>query len=112
MPAKEDLSSLAAHGATLCIFLSGANLPEVINDLLPHYPADTPVALVQRASWPEQRVHRGCLGKLLDEIEPRSWLLTTMLLVGEVLNDATASESRLYAADYSHRFRKASENGA
>ncbi len=112
MPAKEDLSSLAAHGATLCLFLSGASLPEVINDLLLHYPADTPVALVQRASWPEQRVHRGCLGKLLGETEPRSWLLTTMLLVGEVLNDAATSESRLYAADYSHRFRKASEKGA
>lgn len=112
MPAKEDLSSLAAHGATLCLFLSGANLPEVINDLLRHYPAATPVALVQRASWPEQRVHRGCLGNLLSEIEPRSWLLTTLLLVGEILNDVTTSESRLYAADYSHRFRKASEKGA
>jgi precorrin-4/cobalt-precorrin-4 C11-methyltransferase len=112
MPAKEDLPCLAAHGATLCLFLSGANLPEVIDDLLRHYPAATPVALVQRASWPEQRVHRGCLGKLLSEIEPRSWLLTTMLLIGEVLNDATTSESRLYAADYSHRFRKASGKGA
>jgi precorrin-4 methylase len=57
-------------------------------------------------------VHRGRLGELLGEIEPRSWLLTTMLLVGEVLNDTTTSESRLYGADYSHRFRKASEKGA
>ena len=112
MPAKEDLRSLAAHGATLCLFLSGANLPDVIDDLLVHYPADTPIALVQRATWPEERVHRGRLGELLGEIEPRSWLLTTMLLVGEALNDATTSESRLYAADYSHRFRKASEKGA
>ncbi len=112
MPAKEDLRSLAAHGATLCLFLSGANLPDVIDNLLVHYPVDTPIALVQRATWPEERVHRGRLGELLGEIEPRSWLLTTMLLVGEVLNDATTSESRLYAADYSHRFRKASEKGA
>ena len=48
MPAKEDLRSLAAHGATLCLFLSGANLPDVIDNLLVHYPADTPIALVQR----------------------------------------------------------------
>ena len=87
-------------------------MPDVIDDLLVHYPADTPIALVQRATWPEERVHRGRLGELLSEIEPRSWLLTTMLLVGEVLNDATTFESRLYAADYSHRFRKASEKGA
>jgi precorrin-4/cobalt-precorrin-4 C11-methyltransferase len=111
VPAKEDLQSLAAHGATLCLFLSGANLPGVINNLLLHYPADTPVALVQRATWLEERVHRGRLGKLLGEIEPGSWLLTTMLLVGEVLNDKMTPESRLYAADYSHRFRKASAKG-
>jgi precorrin-4/cobalt-precorrin-4 C11-methyltransferase len=110
MPAKENLQSLAAHEATLCVFLSGANLSAVVNDLLRHYPADTPVALVQRATWPEERVHRARLGQLLNEIEPRSWLLTTMLLVGQVLDDSIISESRLYAADYSHRFRKGTTN--
>src|ERR1700758_3172577 len=57
VPAKENLRSLAAHQATLCIFLSGANLPELIEELLVHYSEDTPVALVQRASWPEERIH-------------------------------------------------------
>jgi len=109
MPATESLPSLAAHHATLCIFLSGANLSAVVDDLLLHYPADTPVALVQRATWPEERVHRARLGGLLNEIEPRSWALTTMLLVGQALDDSIISESRLYAADYSHRFRKASK---
>jgi precorrin-4/cobalt-precorrin-4 C11-methyltransferase len=107
VPEKENLRSLAAHHATLCIFLSGANLPEVIEDLLLHYSKDTPVALVQRASWPEERIHRGRLGELLREIEPRSWLLTTMLLVGQTLDENMVSESRLYAADYTHRFRRA-----
>jgi precorrin-4/cobalt-precorrin-4 C11-methyltransferase len=109
VPAKEDLRSLAAHQATLCIFLSGASLPEVIDELLFHYSKDTPVALVQRASWPEQRVHRGRLGDLLNEIEPRSWALTTMLLVGQALDENIVTESRLYAADYSHRFRRAAD---
>jgi precorrin-4/cobalt-precorrin-4 C11-methyltransferase len=107
VPAKENLRSLAAHHATLCIFLSGANFPEVIEELLVHYSKDTPVALVQRASWPEERIHRGRLGELLSEIEPRSWLLTTMLLVGQTLDENIVSESRLYAADYTHRFRRA-----
>ena len=110
VPAKENLRSLSAHHATLCIFLSGANLPEVIEELLFHYPKDTPVALVQRASWPEERIHRGRLGELLSEIEPRSWLLTTMLLVGQTLDENIVSESRLYAADYTHRFRRAAKN--
>lgn len=107
VPVKENLQSLAAHQATLCIFLSGANLAEVIEELLRHYPQSTPVALVQRASWPEQRIHRGHLGELLNEIEPNSWALTTMLLVGQALDENIISDSRLYAADYSHRFRRA-----
>lgn len=107
VPAKESLRSLAAHHATLCIFLSGANLFEVIEELLLHYSKDTPVALVQRASWPEERIHRGRLGDLLSEIQPRSWVLTTMLLVGQTLDETVVSESRLYAADYTHRFRRA-----
>jgi precorrin-4/cobalt-precorrin-4 C11-methyltransferase len=109
VPAKEDLRSLAAHQATLCIFLSGANLSEVIEELLFHYSQETPVALVQRASWPEERIHRGHLGELLNEIDPRSWALTTMLLVGQTLDEKIVSESRLYAADYSHRFRRGAE---
>jgi precorrin-4/cobalt-precorrin-4 C11-methyltransferase len=107
VPAKESLHSLAAHQATICVFLSGANLAEVIEELLRHYPQSTPVALVQRASWPEERIHRGCLGQLLDEIQPGSWALTTMLLVGQALDENIVSGSRLYAADYSHRFRRA-----
>jgi precorrin-4/cobalt-precorrin-4 C11-methyltransferase len=107
VPVKENLQSLAAHQATLCIFLSGANLAEVVEELLRQYPQSTPVALVQRASWPEQRIHRGHLSELLNEIEPNSWTLTTMLLVGQALDENIISDSRLYAADYSHRFRRA-----
>jgi len=107
VPTKESLQSLAAHQATLCIFLSGANLPDAIEELLFHYSQDTPVALVQRASWPEERIHRARLGELLNEIEPRPWALTTMLLVGQTLDENIVAESRLYAADYSHRFRRA-----
>jgi precorrin-4/cobalt-precorrin-4 C11-methyltransferase len=107
VPAKENLQSLAAHQATLCVFLSGASLAEVIEELLRHYPQSTPVALVQRASWPEQRIHRGHLGELLNEMEPNSWALTTMLLVGQALDENIVSDSRLYSADYSHRFRRA-----
>jgi precorrin-4/cobalt-precorrin-4 C11-methyltransferase len=110
VPAKENLQSLAAHQATLCIFLSGASLSEVIDELLLHYSKDTPVALVQRASWPEERIHKGRLGDLLNEIEPRSWALTTMLLIGQALDENILSDSRLYAADYSHRFRRAADS--
>ncbi len=110
MPEKESLKSLAAHHATLCIFLSGANLPQVVADLLASscYSPETPFALVQKATWPQERIHRGTLGKMLEEIDAHEWQLSTMLIVGDALDEKFASESRLYSAEYSHRFRKAS----
>lgn len=107
VPEKEALAGLAAHRATLCIFLSGPQLPRIVEDLLSHYGPDTPIALVQRASWPEQRVHRSTLARILEEIRVSEWQLTTMCLVGEALDHEDGVESRLYSAAYAHRFRKA-----
>jgi precorrin-4/cobalt-precorrin-4 C11-methyltransferase len=107
VPENESLKALAAHRATLCIFLSGANLPQVAADLLGSYSPETPFALVQKATWPQEKIYRGTLGKMLDEINTHDWQLSTMLLVGEVLDEKLVAESRLYSAEYSHRFRSA-----
>ena len=107
VPEKEALRHLAVHGGTLALFLSGAQLPQVVADLLDNYPAETPVALVQKASWPQERIHRDTLGTLLANIVPSEWLLSTMMLVGPALDRSLPVESRLYAKDYSHRFRSA-----
>jgi precorrin-4/cobalt-precorrin-4 C11-methyltransferase len=109
MPEKESLRNLGAHGTTICIFLSGARLPQVVADLLANYKVDTPVALIQKATWPQEKIHVGLLGTLLDEIAPGEWELSTMMIVGDVLKLDNAAESRLYAAEYSHRFRKGSK---
>jgi precorrin-4/cobalt-precorrin-4 C11-methyltransferase len=106
VPDKEALPELAKPGATLCIFLSGPHLRRIVSELRPHYPAETPVALVHRASWPDQRSHRSTLGRLLTEVKAKDWRLTTLLLVGGVLSQEVAAESRLYAKDYPHIFRK------
>ena len=106
VPDKEALTELAKSGATLCIFLSGPHLRRIVSELRPHYPADTPVALVHRASWPDERSHRSTLGRLLSEVKAKDWRLTTLLLVGRVLSREVAAESRLYAKDYPHIFRK------
>ena len=112
VPETEALSSLAAHRATLCIFLSGPQLPQAVADLLKHYEPGTPIALVQRATWPDQRIHRSTLARILSEIKVSEWQLTTMCLVGEALNREDGVESRLYAAEFAHRFRKAAREGA
>lgn len=105
VPEAESLANLASHGATMCIFLSGQYLKEAITELLVHYPEDTPVALVHKASWADERSHVSTLGRLLLEINLNDWKLTSILLVGEALNKNSGGESRLYAADYSHKFR-------
>lgn len=106
IPRDESLERLAEHRATLCLFLAGAQLRTVIPALREHYPDRTPIVLVHRASQPEERVHRSTLRHVLDEIRISDWRLTTMVLVGDVLDAEAVTRSRLYAADYSHRFRK------
>jgi precorrin-4/cobalt-precorrin-4 C11-methyltransferase len=107
VPEQEGLRKLAESGATLCIFLSGPHLRRIVTELSPYYPPDTPVALVHRASWPDERSHRSTLGRVLREVKAKEWRLTTLLLVGRVLSSEDAAESRLYARDYPHIFRKA-----
>src|SRR5580700_11751925 len=109
MPERESLRELAAHTTTMCVFLSGGQLSGVVAELLVHYPPDTPAALVHKATWRQEKIWCGSLGKIVEEIAPRDWELSTMLIVGEVLSRKAGAESRLYAAGYSHLYRKATK---
>jgi len=109
VPEREALGLLAAHRATMCVFLSGRQLETVVQDLLAHYPPETPAALVQRVSQPEERQHRATLGTLLDGLTLSEWALTTMVLVGGALGEDLSVTSRLYDPQYAHRFRRASD---
>ncbi|WP_323716572.1 precorrin-4 C(11)-methyltransferase [Paracoccus aminovorans] len=103
MPEGETLANFAATGATLAIHLSVHVLERVQAELIPHYGADCPVAVVFRASWPDQRIIRATLSTLdpgLGEGER-----TALILVGPALAAEGFDESRLYAGDYDRRFR-------
>src|SRR5260364_276834 len=93
--------------ARVCVFFYPAHLKKVVADLSLHYPLDTPVALVHRVSWRDERIHRSTLGKLLSEVRAKDWQLTTLLLIGETLEERPGVESSLYAARFTHRFRRA-----
>lgn len=108
VPEAESLSSLAAHRATLCIFLSGPHLKQIQDELLQHYPPETPVALVHRASWDDEKCHRSTLGQVAQEVQAQDWALTTMLLVGPTVSGESHTQSRLYSSQYSHKFRRQS----
>jgi precorrin-4/cobalt-precorrin-4 C11-methyltransferase len=104
MPEGEKLAAFAATGAVLAIHLSIHLLDRVIAELTPHYGADCPVAIVWRASWPDQRVVRATLATL-DAAAGAEFERTALILVGRTLGSEEFSESRLYAADYDRRYR-------
>lgn len=104
MPDGETLANFAATGTTLAIHLSIQNITRVVADLTPAYGADCPVAVVYRASWPDEVILRGTLAdierRLADGIQR-----TALILVGPVLAGEGFDESCLYAADYDRRYR-------
>lgn len=103
MPEGETLANFAATGATLAIHLSVHVLERVLAELMPHYGPDCPVAVVFRASWPDQRVVRATLLTLDPGIGTGE--RTALILVGRALAAEGFNESRLYAGDYDRRFR-------
>lgn len=104
MPQGESLTNFAATGATLAIHLSIQNLAQVVADLTPAYGADCPVAVVYRASWPDQQIVRGTLADITAQMTP-DIQRTALILVGPALAGDGFTESCLYAADYDRRYR-------
>jgi precorrin-4/cobalt-precorrin-4 C11-methyltransferase len=88
----------------LAIHLSVHQLDKVISELTPYYSADCPIAIVWRASWPDQRIIRATLGTLEPAVGAELER-TALILVGRTLAAEEFSESRLYAADYDRRYR-------
>jgi precorrin-4/cobalt-precorrin-4 C11-methyltransferase len=107
VPVTESLRSLASHQATLCIFLSVHMLDEVTRELTAGgYPDDTPVAVVEKASWPEQRIFQGTLSTIADIVSQAGVGRTAMVIVGRTLS-RKFEKSKLYDADFGHMFREA-----
>ena len=104
MPEGETLTNFAATGATLAIHLSIGNLDRVIADLTPAYGADCPVAVVYRASWPDEKIIRATLATLVDALGT-GITRTALILVGPALGGEGFTESCLYATDYDRRYR-------
>jgi len=105
MPAGEELKAYAATGATLAVHLSIHVLDKVAADLVPHYGAGCPVAVVYRASWPDQRIVRATLGTIAAEVGKAPMERTALILVGKVLGAGDFRDSALYDAAYQRRFR-------
>lgn len=105
MPDTERLSLFAQSRATLAIHLSIHVIDKVADELRPHYGDDCPVAVVYRASWPDQRIMRGTLATIAAQVAADEVERTALILVGHALGAEDFRDSALYDADYQRRFR-------
>jgi precorrin-4/cobalt-precorrin-4 C11-methyltransferase len=106
MPEKEKLKDLAKHEATLVLFLSVGLIRKITEELKDIYPPDYPVIVIQKASWPDQKIIRGNLSNIEEKVKKEEVRATAIILIGKVLGYKDFPDSRLYASDFGHRFRK------
>lgn len=111
VPDEERLDRLAAHGATLAIFLSATLIESVARDLTPHYGPDAPVRIVQRASWSDERILEATLGDVAKKVHEAGIRGQAMIFVGRVLDPGADGYQRscLYDPGFAHGRRGASQ---
>ena len=105
MPEGEQLHDLARHRATMAIHLGVQHLPNIVVELLPHYGATCPIAVVHRASWPDQDWVQGTLADIEEKVAARGFRRTALILVGQVLGAEDFADSALYHETHQHLFR-------
>lgn len=105
MPPGETLANFGRTGATLAVHLAIHALDRVVNELTPLYGADCPVAIVFRASWPDERIIRGTLATIAERFAAKPVERTAIIFVGPSLAAEDFTESSLYDAYYQRRFR-------
>ena len=111
-PERENLKNLAKHKTPLCIFLSVQMISEVVEDLrAAGLLNSTPVVVVFHTSRADEKILRGTLNDIVEKVRQENISHTALILVGEVFNkNATYAESKLYSANFSHKFRDKKEN--
>jgi precorrin-4/cobalt-precorrin-4 C11-methyltransferase len=107
MPDGERLATFAASGATLAIHLAIQAIDTIVEELIPHYGSGCPVAVVMRATWPDERVLRGNLEDIRAKLAVEPMERTALVFVGRALVGEDFEESALYSPEYQRRFRNA-----
>jgi precorrin-4/cobalt-precorrin-4 C11-methyltransferase len=109
VPETEKLGEMAMHRASMVLFLSVGMIEKVRDELLKGYPENTPVAVIYKASWPDQKIIRGSLKNVVELVKTSGIKKTALIYVGEVLKastEFTGKRSRLYHEDFKHEYRK------
>jgi len=105
-PARESIASLAKHNSTMVIFLGVHLLDKIVKELVSGgYHPNTPVTVVYRASWPDEKIIKGTLLDIRRKVRKAKIKRTAIIIVGKVL-EAPAYRSKLYDSRFTHKFRK------
>jgi len=104
VPEREELRHLASLRASLCLYLSARHVDEVQSTLLEHYPADTPVAIGYRVSWPDESLDLVPLDQMAKVTHDRNLIRTTLYVISPAFR-STNLRSKLYSPDHDHLFR-------
>ncbi len=105
VPEAESLRSLAAHNATICVFLSVSMVERVVEELLSGYPPDTPAAVVYRATWEDERTIRGALSEIAGKVREAGITRHALIIAGRAIGDEAAL-SKLYDKGFKHGCRE------
>ncbi len=107
VPVKEALAGLAVHQSNMCIFLSTHMLADVVRELKQGgYAGDTPVVVAQKVSWPDEKIIRGTLDTIVEQVQAADIYKTALIIVSRSL-DTAYELSQLYSPQFSHEFRQA-----
>ncbi len=104
VPQTEELAGLAAHQASLCLYLSARHVADAQAQLMVHYPADTPVAICFRVGWPDEKIQVVPLAEMAEASESDSLVRTTLYIISPALAGKQA-RSQLYNPAHTHLFR-------
>jgi precorrin-4/cobalt-precorrin-4 C11-methyltransferase len=109
VPDSEELSSLAAHKGSLCLYLAARHVRVAQEKLLEHYPSDTPVAVCFRVGWPDEKIWLVSLAQMSQVTEENGLMRTTLYLISPALREIGGNlkdaRSLLYHPEHSHLFR-------
>ena len=108
VPEAEELASLAAHKASLCLYLAARHIEKAQDQLLQHYSADTPVAVCYRVGWQDEQIWVVPLSEMTRTTRENDLIRTTLYLISPALQEAVTTRSRLYHPEHNHLFRPGS----
>ncbi len=111
VPDSESLTSLAQHHTSMVIFLSVQRIRHVVSQLIEGgYTAETPAAVIYKATWPDEKIVRGTLADIAAKVSQAGISRTALIMVGDFLGDKYAY-SKLYDATFTHTYRKGVKDG-